>query len=143
MRLGPLDTDRPCEQLFDGKPCSGTAERRAFTPWGQVKYVCLHCASAMGVAGILIRPLVDPYPGHDRRCWCGSLAGKPVMVEGLWYFLCDVHQPPRLWDLWARLWVRIGYRLKRIFVRPKELSAADTQALIEAARRRAKAEGAK
>jgi hypothetical protein len=127
-----------CEvTLRDEKPCGNPIERKVLTPWGAVRYVCADCARSYAtVQGMVVKPLFDPPPGYV--CWCGAGPAKLYSVEGQHFTLCLTHKPVAVNVLWLRLCRMILNRIGRIFVRPRELTAAEYQDLVERARKRAK-----
>jgi hypothetical protein len=133
--IGANNADTCQVTLRDSGVCGGEVTNRVFTPFNTVKYVCASCARLYATtSGFVVKPLVDPPPG--LTCWCGA-AGRYYRFDGLVYCLCLAHRPLDLSVLWKRLLQRIIDRLRRVFIKPKPISAAEYQDLVEGARRRA------
>ncbi len=135
-------------KLRDTDACGAAASWVVITPWNERRIVCDDCARHYAaISGFLAAPLEEVCSACNAKkphsyglfCWCGSSVGvRRYNVDGLWFTLCETHQPLALSILWRRLFLRIKNLIRRIFVKPKEMSAADIVDLTEAARRRAR-----
>ena len=134
--------------LRDSAACGSAATWVVITPWNQRRLVCDDCARHYAAtSGFIARPIDQicgscnqPLPKtYGFYCWCGAAVGvKRYFVDGLWFSLCETHQPLALSILWRRLWMRLKFRLISLFRKPKEMTAADSADLTEMARQRAK-----
>jgi hypothetical protein len=135
-------------KLRNSGVCGSAATWVVITPWNQRRLVCDDCARHYAaVSGFIARPIDQvcdscnqPLPkNYGFYCWCGGVVGvKRYNVDGLWFTLCETHQPLQLSILWRRLWLRLLYRIKSAWIKPKEMTAAEVADLTEMARQRAK-----
>ncbi len=125
--------------------CTNEATHAFVTPYGTKKTACADCAQQYVYAGYLVAPIesfcneclrVKPKVAYELRCWCGG-KGTRHNVDGFWLVLCEMHQPPRIYSLWHRLWLSVVYRLTKPFRKPRKLSAVEMARLTEIARNRA------
>jgi len=134
--------------LRDSGACGSAASWVVITPWNERKIVCTDCARHYAtVSGFLAAPIADVCATCSQRlpktygfyCWCGAAVGvKRYFIDGLWFSLCETHQPLTLSILWRRLFLRIKFLIRSIFKKPKEMTAAEMADLTEMARQRAK-----